>query len=324
MAMAPSRNVNPGKPKSGSQSHGLLVRKLSNSLMNFTWWMRLSMIEQVTIALERAFCPSDAFSPITTQVMRRRFRLTSNPWCLAIILQYAPLTHHHILTIQIKLVILYLQAGWPVRSVTTFCWFLFYFSDARPNSARPAANLSELSRIREIPKPNAKKYSLRPDGSPCTAPLLNSFYYFYPELSVRITPTRDPNPVPGQDISRDVHGNCDTTLDAQISVDTSTTHQSIEGFGASLTMASAWVIWRHPAREQGWGAIQLRLGIYPCTPETWERLSVGYLYRFDDSFLESSFLAGGQNYRVPKSLCPDFYRLFFGPVQSAITGYPGR
>ena len=36
----------------------------------------------------------------------------------------------------------------------------------------------------------------------------------------------------------------------QISVDTSATHQTIEGFGASLTAASAWVIWRHPAREQ--------------------------------------------------------------------------
>lgn len=36
----------------------------------------------------------------------------------------------------------------------------------------------------------------------------------------------------------------------QISVDTSATRQTIEGFGASLTGASAWVIWRHPAREQ--------------------------------------------------------------------------
>ena len=36
----------------------------------------------------------------------------------------------------------------------------------------------------------------------------------------------------------------------QISVDTSATFQTIEGFGASLTGASAWVIWRHPAREQ--------------------------------------------------------------------------
>ena len=36
----------------------------------------------------------------------------------------------------------------------------------------------------------------------------------------------------------------------QISVDTSATRQTIEGFGASLTAASAWVIWRHPAREQ--------------------------------------------------------------------------
>ena len=36
----------------------------------------------------------------------------------------------------------------------------------------------------------------------------------------------------------------------RISVDTSATRQTVEGFGASLTAASAWVIWRHPDREQ--------------------------------------------------------------------------
>lgn len=42
----------------------------------------------------------------------------------------------------------------------------------------------------------------------------------------------------------------DHDLSNMINVDTSTERQVVEGFGASLTGASALVIWRHPARDQ--------------------------------------------------------------------------
>merc|ERR1712212_848634 len=41
----------------------------------------------------------------------------------------------------------------------------------------------------------------------------------------------------------------DSNLPNLVSVNMGSRHQTIEGFGASMTAASAWVIWRHPARD---------------------------------------------------------------------------
>jgi len=41
----------------------------------------------------------------------------------------------------------------------------------------------------------------------------------------------------------------DSNLPNLVSVNTGSRKQTIEGFGASMTAASAWVIWRHPAKD---------------------------------------------------------------------------